>query len=42
MPWFMLFTKDIMLVVETNEETNIKLIVWRAIFESKGLRISAT
>ena len=41
-PWCMLFADDIVLVVETKEETNSKLEEWREALESKGLRISRT
>ena len=41
-PWCMLLTNDIVLVVETSKETNTKLEEWRVVLESKGLRISCT
>ena len=36
----MLFADDIVLVAKTCEEANTKLEEWRAVLESKGLRIS--
>ncbi|XP_057540639.1 uncharacterized protein LOC130818484 [Amaranthus tricolor] len=38
----MLYVDNIVLDVETSEEANAKVEEWRAIFESKRLRISRT
>ena len=39
-PWYMLFTDDIVLIDETQEGVNVKLNLWREMLESKGLRLS--
>ncbi|KAD6796640.1 hypothetical protein E3N88_07536 [Mikania micrantha] len=39
-PWCMLFTDDIVLVAENEEDLNARLEEWRLALESKGLRIS--
>lgn len=39
-PWFMLFTDDILLIDETKEGINDKLEIWRSTLEAKGFRLS--
>jgi len=39
-PWYMLFTDDIVLVDETRAGVNVKLELWRQTLESQGFRLS--
>ena len=41
-PWCMLFADDIVLIIETSEEANTRLMEWRTALKSKGLCISRT